>query len=116
MTEALALVAGDRRQASLYGFVRGEATLDKISGGYRGRERRVAVAFEAALIEPDGCAVPVTVLDVSSSGFRITCNAELIVGEEVHLQLPRSAPVRATICWTRGDEAGGIFLDPATVG
>ncbi|MEO5773100.1 MAG: PilZ domain-containing protein [Sphingomicrobium sp.] len=87
----------------------------KIGAGLRGRELRISVAFEATLVEPDGCPVPVQVLDVSSSGFRITCNAELVVDEEVELHLPRASPVRATVCWTRGSEAGGIFLDPAKV-
>ena len=85
--------------------------LDRFRAGLRGRERRITVSFDATLVEQDGCRVPVVVLDVSSSGFRITSNAELVVGEEVHLHLPKSEPVRAEICWTRGDEAGGIFLD-----
>lgn len=86
---------------------------DKAGGGYLGRERRVAVSLRATLIEADGCSIDVEVLDVSSSGFRIAANAELVVGEEVQLRIPRSAPLRATICWTRGREAGGTFLDPA---
>lgn len=85
--------------------------LSNFRAGLRGRERRITVSFDATLIEPDGCRVPVVVLDVSSSGFRITSNSELVVGEEVHLHLPRSEPVRAEICWARGQEAGGIFLD-----
>jgi hypothetical protein len=80
---------------------------------YLGRKRRINVRFEAILIEPDGCEIRVQVLDVSSSGFRIQTNAELVVDEQVMLQIPRSRPMRAQICWTRGQEAGGIFLDPA---
>lgn len=80
---------------------------------YRGRERRVAVTLLASLIEADGCVVHVDVLDVSSSGFRVATNAELVIGEQVELRLARSQPLRAVICWTRGEEAGGTFLDPA---
>lgn len=80
---------------------------------YLGRQRRINVRFEATLIEEDGCRIPVEVLDVSSSGFRIETNAELVVEAEVMLQIPRSEAMRAKICWTRGTEAGGIFLDPA---
>jgi hypothetical protein len=84
---------------------------------YLGRERRINVQFEAILIESDGCHVRIQVLDVSSSGFRIQSNAELVVDDEVMLQISRSRPLRAKICWTRGREAGGIFLDPVeTVG
>jgi hypothetical protein len=71
------------------------------------------VQFEAVLHEADGCQIRVQVLDVSSSGFRIHSNAELVTEEEVMLQIARSSPLRAKICWTRGREAGGIFLDPA---
>lgn len=80
---------------------------------YFGRERRINVQFEAILQESDGCQIRVQVLDVSSSGFRIHSNAELVIDEEVMLQISRSRPLRAKICWTRGREAGGIFLDPA---
>jgi hypothetical protein len=82
-------------------------------GSYLGRQRRINVRFEAVLIEDDGCRIPVEVLDVSSSGFRIQSDAELLVDAEVLLQIPRSDAMRAKICWTRGAEAGGIFLDPA---
>ncbi|QIK79202.1 hypothetical protein G7077_10150 [Sphingomonas piscis] len=72
-----------------------------------GRERRISVQFEALIRESDGCEFRVQVLDVSSSGFRINSHAELDVGAEVMLQLARSRPLRAQICWTRGREAGG---------
>lgn len=88
--------------------------MSKMSADFRGREPRIAVSFEATLIESDGCIIPISVLDVSSSGFRISSSAELVVGEEVQLKLPRSGPLRATICWTRGEQAGGIFLDAPT--
>jgi hypothetical protein len=81
--------------------------------GIFGRERRINVQFEAVLREADGCEIRVQVLDVSSSGFRIHTNAELVTDEEVTLQIARSRPLRAKICWTRGAEAGGVFLDPA---
>lgn len=79
---------------------------------YLGRERRITVQFEAVLEEADGCQVLVQMLDVSSSGFRVQSSAVLVVDEEVTLRIARSAPLRAKICWTRGKEAGGIFLDP----
>ena len=79
--------------------------------GYKQRATRVSVRYPAVLIEPDGCRVEVTILDVSSSGFRLETDAELLAGEEVRLQLPKLAPVRASIQWTRGREAGGTFLD-----
>ena len=85
----------------------------KIGRGFRGKERRIAVAIDATVIESDGCEVPVSVLDVSGSGFRLSANAEFSVGDEVELRVGLTNPVRAAICWTRGLEAGGIFLEPA---
>ena len=76
-------------------------------------QRRIHVCFEAVLVEPDGCKIDVEVLDVSSSGFRVRTNAELVLDDEITLHLARSQPLRAKICWSRGHEAGGIFLDPA---
>jgi len=80
---------------------------------YLGRERRITVQFEAVVEESDGCQVRVQMLDVSSSGFRLQSSAMLVVDDEVMLRIARSVPLRAKICWTRGKEAGGIFLDPA---
>lgn len=87
--------------------------MPQVRNGMFGRERRIHVQFEALLHEADGCQIRVQVLDVSSSGFRIHSNPELVTDEEVMLQIARSRPLRAKICWTRGREAGGIFLDPA---
>jgi hypothetical protein len=70
------------------------------------------VSFEATVIEADGCEVPVSILDISGSGFRISTNAEFTSGDEVTLRLGRSEKVRASICWVRGGEAGGIFIEP----
>ena len=101
----------DRRQTSCAKFVQGMDQVSQTHKSYLGREHRIRVRFEAVLTEPDGCQVRVQVLDVSSSGFRILSNAELTLDEEVTLGIARSHPLRARICWTRGQEAGGIFLD-----
>ena len=83
--------------------------------GYKNRSARIAVRYDAVLTEADGCQVEVVVTDVSSSGFRLESDAELVVGEEVLLQVPKHEPARARIQWTRGREAGGTFLEPVDV-
>ena len=85
----------------------------KGSGGqsYRDRDPRVSVRCNAMLIEHDGCTVDVVIIDVSSTGFRLESLNELVAGEDVLLQSPKQHPVRARIQWTRGFEAGGIFLE-----
>jgi hypothetical protein len=80
---------------------------------YLGRERRISMQMDAILVEPDGCRVPVRMLDVSSSGFRIQSDSLLVTDEDVLLHIAESQPLRARICWTRQGEAGGVFLDPA---
>jgi hypothetical protein len=87
----------------------------KTNRGFRGDERRISVSLEATVIEADGCEVPVSILDISGSGFRISTNAEFTCGDEVTLRLGRNENVRASICWVRGGEAGGIFTEPVPV-
>ncbi|HET9811467.1 MAG TPA: hypothetical protein VFP53_07195 [Sphingomicrobium sp.] len=82
---------------------------------YKPRATRISVRRSAVLIEPDGCRVDIVILNVSSAGFRLKSDAELVVGEEVEIQLPKLEPARAVIQWTQGREAGGIFLDPASL-
>jgi hypothetical protein len=78
----------------------------------RGREPRVTLNCDAVLVEADGCAVDVVILEVTATGFRLRSIAELEVDSDVVLQMPKVAPVRAQIRWTCGHEAGGVFLDP----
>ena len=82
------------------------------AGGYKKRSARIAIRREAVLTEADGCEVDVLIVDVSKDGFRLQSPAELTAGDDVLLQVGKSAPVRARIQWTRGDEAGGAFLEP----
>ena len=85
------------------------------ASGYRDRAARIAVSCDAVLIEADGCALDVVIVDVSRDGFRLTSQSELEVGSEVLLRMARLDPVRALIRWTCGHEAGGVFLDPVAL-
>lgn len=81
------------------------------SRGYRQRPARIDIRLDATLIEPDGCRVPIVIVDVSRDGFRLQSRDELVTGDEVSLQVAKAPPVRARIEWTCGFEAGGTFLD-----
>ena len=83
--------------------------------GYLSREPRVAVRYDAVLIEADGCELEVVITDVSRDGFRLETNAELEVGSEVLIRVGKREPVGALIRWTRGTEAGGVFVDPVAL-
>lgn len=83
--------------------------------GYAQREPRIAMRAEAVLVEEDGCVLDVIITDVSREGFRLESQSELEVGAEVWLRVARREPVRAVIRWTRGAEAGGVFLEPVSL-
>ena len=85
------------------------------AGGYHDREPRVAVRCDALLLEEDGCALDVVITDVSRDGFKLESRSELEVGSEILLQVAKLEPVKATIRWTCGYEAGGVFLEPVAL-
>jgi hypothetical protein len=86
---------------------------EKLEGdGYIGREPRIAVRYDAVLIEADGCELEVVITDVSRDGFRLESHSLLEAGAEVRIRVGKRPPVRALIRWTRGLEAGGVFVDP----
>lgn len=80
--------------------------------GARPRRPRIEVRNDAVLILSDGSEVPVTVFDLSESGFRLQSTEILEVGEEIRLR-DRNGEMRAQIRWVTGFEAGGMFLNPA---
>lgn len=83
--------------------------------GYTERHPRVSVHCDAVVREADGCELAVVITDVSRDGFRLMSRCELEVGSEVLLQVAKMEPVRALIRWTRGYEAGGVFLEPVNL-
>ena len=83
--------------------------------GYTERHPRVSVHCDAVLCEADGCELAVVITDVSRDGFRLMSRCELEVGAEVQLRMAKMEPVRAMIRWTRGYEAGGVFLEPVSL-
>ena len=92
-----------------------QANLKPYAGDRRDRDPRVAMHCAAVLVESDGCELDVIVTDVSRDGFRLESRSELEVGAEVLLRVARLAPVRAIIRWARGQEAGGVFLEPVSL-
>ena len=83
--------------------------------GYAERNPRVSVHCDAILCEADGCELAVVITDVSRDGFRLMSRCELEVGSEVLLRVAKMEPVKALIRWTRGYEAGGVFLEPVSL-
>lgn len=50
--------------------------------------------------------------DVSSTGMRIECRAELAIGEEITVGLAGAGATRAHVVWKRGNEYGCKFEKP----
>lgn len=81
------------------------------------REKRIDVRLPATLIDSDGIAFSVTVLDLSSGGFRVEISGDqLRVGEHVVFRVSRLSDMPAEIRWILGREAGGVFLQPPELG
>jgi len=73
------------------------------------REPRVDVRKPAIVINSDGVESVVTILDISSNGFRIELDDQLNIGEFVALRV-EGERMEAQIRWVLGKEAGGTFL------
>jgi hypothetical protein len=52
----------------------------------------------------------VTILDVSSGGFKLEVQEPPRIGEMVILRVDGSEEIEAQIRWALGDQAGGVFL------
>lgn len=74
------------------------------------RPTRIDVRRHATLVNSDGGRSTVTILDLSSAGFRVKVYEPLREGEMVRLcEGPHF--MNAQIKWFLGDEAGGVFID-----
>ena len=74
------------------------------------RPTRVDVRRPATIINADGGVQKVTILDLSSSGFRLQVSEPLREGELIRLcEGPHY--LEAQIKWFLGEEAGGVFVE-----
>src|SRR5215213_3175634 len=90
-----------------------ESLLVRTPGSIK-RAPRIDVRKPAIVINSDGVAVEVTLLDVSGSGFRMHVVENFRIGEFVSVRVDHTE-VPAQIRWVLGEEAGGAFLAPAEV-
>ena len=80
--------------------------------GFNKRAPRIDLRRPAVLINSDGVATDVLILDVSSGGFRLEVPDAPRIGEHVTLRVERCEDFPAQIRWALGNEAGGVFLAP----
>ena len=83
--------------------------------GFSKRAPRVDLRRPALLIDSDGNHFTVTILDVSSGGFRLEVADSPRIGEFVTLRVEHGVEFPAQIRWALGDQAGGVFLTQVNV-
>jgi hypothetical protein len=81
------------------------------TSGYEPRAFRIGINHRAVLLRADGAESPVTITNVSQSGFRMKADDVPVVGERVIFR-GEAGDVPAEVRWARGRDAGGVFLPP----
>ena len=76
------------------------------------RGPRVVTDLKAVLLRPSGEEIPAIITDISKDGFKLSTDAQLMIGERVDLRVPKTGDVPAQIRWSQGNDAGGVFLAP----
>jgi len=76
------------------------------------QERRTEIDEPARLHPNSWSSLEVRVLDLSTNGFRAECEARVVVGGPVTLEVAGLGPVRAHVTWRRGDRFGAKFDVP----
>ncbi len=80
--------------------------------GFIKRAPRVDLRRSAVLIDSDGVETAVTVVDISSGGFRLEVAETPRIGDMVRLRAEHGEEFPGQIRWALGTEAGGVFLTP----
>jgi hypothetical protein len=78
---------------------------------FRSSAPRIPIRELAQLVDPDGGACEVVLIDISSEGFRLRSGGALVIGQQAVLRVHRYGDYPVEIVWTRGLEAGGVFLE-----
>jgi hypothetical protein len=78
--------------------------------GFIKRAPRIDLQRPAVLIDSQGVETVVTVLDVSSGGFKVQADDLPRIGDVVTLRVAGSDDIQAQIRWAIDGQAGGVFL------
>ena len=82
-----------------------------IASMYEPRSPRFGIHQDSTLVRADGTELPVVIVNISQSGFRLEMSETPLIGEKVMLR-GEVGDVPAQIRWALGDTAGGYFLRP----
>ena len=80
--------------------------------GFIKRAPRIDLRRPAVVVDSEGVETVVTVLDISSAGFKVEVDGSELprIGDVVTLRVDGSDDIQAQIRWAVGGQAGGIFL------
>lgn len=87
-----------------------QAPLNDTQG--RRKATRAPVAFEAQLRLPDLSKIKLSVVEISTNGFRAMTPSKLHIGESVYLHVPTLSALHAIVRWTNGNACGCEFVQP----
>lgn len=73
---------------------------------------RYPVAMRVTLREGRACVFDVTIQDLSCQGCRVALGYHAAPGQDVVVRFAGLQPIRATIMWASGGEAGVKFAQP----
>ena len=80
------------------------------------RRERVPVD-EKARLRPNGwSSLEVRIVDLSEDGFRAECEATILCGSPIRIELPGLGETEAQVTWRRGGEIGARFIVPIDLG
>jgi hypothetical protein len=79
------------------------------------RSERIEVD-ERTRLKPNGWSnLEVRLVDLSADGFRVQCDATILCGSLIAIELPGLGEVEAMVSWRRRGELGARFLLPIDV-
>lgn len=76
------------------------------------RSQRMPVDEIARLKPNDWSSLEVRIVDLSADGFRARCDARVLAGSAVRIDLPGIGETEAQVSWCRNGELGARFILP----
>jgi hypothetical protein len=84
----------------------------RIAGDRARRTERLGLEAAARLRPNDWSSVEVAMVDLSEDGFSARCDARVLPGSGVSIDIPGIGAVEAQVEWRRGQQFGARFLLP----
>ena len=76
------------------------------------RSERINVDEKARLRPNSWSSLEVRIVDLSDSGFRAQCDATILCGSPISVDLPGLGETEAQVTWRRRGEIGARFIRP----